>query len=252
VTARPLLAVVPARGGSKGLPGKNIRPLAGLPLLAHSVLCARMTPVVDHLVVSTDDPGIAGVASQYAADVVHRPAALAEDHTPMWPVIQHALRAVEQTDGREYASVLLLDPTSPGRLPSDIAAAVALLESADGCDGVVGVSIPEFNPLWHCVVDKGGFMRVLIPGADRYTRRQDVPTVYCINATLYCWRRDFVLSATDWRAGDLKMCVVPNERAVHIDTEEQFALTDLRLRHHLLQFPWLASEALSPEALRSR
>ena len=245
VSARPLLAIVPARGGSKGLPGKNVRPLAGIPLLMHSVFCARMCPVVDRIVISTDDDVIAKIASQYDTDVVHRPAALADDRTPMWPVVQHAVAAIERSDAYRYEAVLLLDPTSPGRLPSDIVDALVALERPPECDGVVGVSVPEFNPYWHCVVEDGGFMRVLFPGADQYTRRQDVPPVYRINATLYCWFRDFVLNASTWRTGRLKMQVVPEERAVHIDTAEQFELTDLRVRHGLLQLPWLDPTSLT-------
>jgi N-acylneuraminate cytidylyltransferase len=243
VSVRPLLAVVPARGGSKGLPGKNIRPLAGLPLLMHSVLCARMCPVVDRIVVSTDSETIADTTRRHGTEVICRPAALAADDTPMWPVIQHTLSAVEGSDARRYAAVLLLDPTSPGRLPSDIVEALAVLERSPECDGVVGVSVPEFNPYWHCVVEESGYMRDLFPAAAEYKRRQDVPPVYRINATLYCWWRDFVLSASTWRRGRLKMQVVPEERSVHIDTTEQFELTDLRVRHGLLQFPWLDSAA---------
>lgn len=241
VSVRPLLAVVPARGGSKGLPGKNVRPLAGLPLLMHSVECARMCPSVDRVVVSTDSDAIAGLVRAHGVDVPFlRPPELAEDTTPMWPVVAHALREAERADRDQYGAVLLLDPTSPGRLPEDIVSAVRLLETSTECDGVVGVSIPEFNPYWHCVVDEGGYLRDLIPGAHKYSRRQDVPTVYRINATLYLWRREFVLRAGDWRTGRLKMHEVPESRAVHIDDLGQFELTELRLQHGLLQFPWLA------------
>ena len=119
---KPLLAVIPARGGSKGLPGKNIRPIAGLPLIAHSIRCAALSPEVDRCVVSTDCEEIASVARQHGGCVPFlRPAELAQDDTPMIPVLQHALREMEQRDAQRYETILLLDPTSPGRLPVDIA-----------------------------------------------------------------------------------------------------------------------------------
>ena len=89
-----VLAVIPARGGSKGLPGKNLRSLAGIPLIGHSILLAKMCPQIDRLIVSTESPGIAAVAREYGADVPFvRPVELAQDDTPMWPVLTHALAA---------------------------------------------------------------------------------------------------------------------------------------------------------------
>jgi CMP-N,N'-diacetyllegionaminic acid synthase len=235
------LAVIPARGGSKGLPGKNLMPLAGLPLIAHSIRCAQSTPAIDRLVVSTDSDQIAAAAAAHGADApFRRPAELATDTAPMWPVIRHALTTVEALDGREYGSVLLLDPTSPGRLPGDIMSAVAALQSDEGCDGVIGVSEPPFNPIWHCVVEENGYLRDLIPGAGRFSRRQDVPPVYRINATLYLWRRRLVLGSDDWRAGRLRAQVTPEIRSFHIDDAEQLAHADAVLQGGVVDLPWLS------------
>src|SRR6476659_10209617 len=113
-----VLAVVPARGGSKGLPGKNIRPLAGLPLLAHSLRAAALVPSVTRCIVSTDSPEIAAVARGAGGDVpFDRPTELAADETPMAPVLRHALAFVEEHEGAAYDYLLLLDPTSPVRRP---------------------------------------------------------------------------------------------------------------------------------------
>ena len=238
---RPVLAVVPARGGSKGLPGKNIRPLAGLPLIAHSIRCAAASPSVDRVIVSTDSDEIADVALAHGAEVpFRRPAELATDGAAMWPVLQHALRETEQLDGSRFGSLLLLDPTSPGRTPEDVEAAVAALERDPTSDGVVAVSEPDFNPYWHCVVEEGGYMRDLIPGAERFARRQDVPTVYRINGSLYLWRRDFVLETTNWRAGRLQLHEMPERRAIHIDDAEQFEHAEHLLRSGAVRLPWLA------------
>lgn len=241
MTVRPLLCVIPARGGSKGLPGKNIRPLAGLPLIAHSIRCAALSPAIDRTIISTDSEEIAAVARANGGETPFtRPPELATDTAPMLGVLQHALVAAERADGRRYEALLLLDPTSPGRLPEDIGKAVSMLEADGGADGVVGVSQPEFNPLWHCVVEKGGYMAPLIEGAGRYTRRQDLPAVFRINATLYLWRRDYLLSIKgSWMDGRLLLLEVPEARAIHIDDADEFARADLMVRHGLVRFPWL-------------
>jgi len=237
---RPILAVIPARGGSKGLPGKNIRPLAGRPLIAHSVACAKLCPEIDTVVCSTDSEEIAEKAREAGARVPFlRPGEIAGDKTPMWDVIQHALRSMEQEDGKQYGAVLLLDPTSPGRIPSDIAEAVAKLE-ASNADGVIGVSEPEFNPIWHCVVEENGRMKDLVPEGRNYSRRQDLPRVFRINASLYLWRRDFVLNATNWRDGDLLLQEIPESRAIHIDTIDEFEEASHALESGKVTLPWLS------------
>lgn len=246
-----MLAVIPARGGSKGLPGKNVRTLAGLPLIAHSIALARLCPDIRRAIVSTDSPEIADVARAFGGDVPFlRPAALAQDDTPMWPVVQHALRAVEEeeADGSSrFDYVVLLDPTSPGRLPEHVAGARQRLAAVPDADGIVGVSRPDFNPLWHCVVERDGWMSDLVPGASAYVRRQDVPAVYRINATLYVWRADFVRRATDWRRdGRHLIYEVPEVHAIHIDDGDEFARAEVAIREGLVRLPWL-----SPASVRN-
>ena len=199
--AAEVLAVIPARGGSKGLPGKNIRPFAGLPLIAHSILYARMCPQLGRIVVSTDSAEIAAVARQYDAEPPFmRPSALAQDDTPMMPVLQHALAEMEKIDGTPYRYVVLLDPTSPGRDSADVPEAFARLKNTPSADGIVSVSRPDFNPLWNCVTEQDGLMVDAFPGAKGFARRQDAPVVYRINGALYIWRADFIRRATaSWR-----------------------------------------------------
>lgn len=232
-----VLAVIPARGGSKGLPGKNIRLLAGVPLIAHTIRCALASPVVTTTVVSTDDPAIADVARRFGADVPFmRPAELATDTAPMWPVMKHALQETERLRGARYDFLLLLDPTSPGRTHADIGEALRLASLRD-TDGVVAVSEPDFNPIWTGVIEHDGYMTDLFPEARGFGRRQDVPTVYRINAALYLWSRGFVLQASDWRAGRLRLLVIPEERAIHIDTPEQFRRLEVLAHAGLVELP---------------
>jgi CMP-N,N'-diacetyllegionaminic acid synthase len=244
VTPPSILAVIPARGGSKGLPGKNIRPLAGLPLIAHSLLCASACPEISRTVVTTDSEEIAAVARDHGADVPFmRPPHLATDDVAMWPVIKHALAETERSDGRSYDMVLLLDPTSPGRLPSDIATAVKTLTLDSEADGIVGVSEPDFSPFWHCVIEEGGYLRNLFPEANQYSRRQEVPPVYVINASLYLWRRELVKGADNWRSGKSLMHVIPSSRAIHIDDLHQFRLAELLIEAGMLKLPWLGNQS---------
>lgn len=235
-----VLAVVPARGGSKGLPGKNIRSLNGLPLLVHTLRCASMAPELTRTIVSTDSEEIAAVATQYGGDVPFmRPTELAVDSSAMWPVIKHALAATEQLDGISYDAVLLLAPTNPGRLPSDISSACAALADDPVADGVIAVSTPDFNPYWHGMLDgEDGYLKDLYPEARKFTRRQDLPRVYRINGALYLWRSAFVRDADDWRTGRLLKHEIPEARAIDIDSLEQFEDVDWRLRTKRMNFPW--------------
>lgn len=237
---RPLLAVIPARGGSKGLPGKNIRPLSGLPLIAHSIACARITPEIDRCVVSTDSQVIADVATAHGGVAPFlRPPALAQDSASVIPALRHALLEMERLDQHRYESLLLMDPTSPTRYPEDIRMALSMLDGDPACDGVIAVSQPEFNPYWHCVVDRGGYMTDLIPGAAAYDRRQDVPAAYRITGLLYLWRRDYLLGCDNWREGHLRMLVLPEARSVSIDDIETFDRLEVLVREGLVKLPWL-------------
>lgn len=237
-TVHPVLAVVPARGGSKGLPGKNIRPLGALPLIGYAVKCALHSPGVAKVVCSTDSPEIADVARQMGAALPFmRPAELATDTSAMWPVVRHALEAACTHYSTDFQSVLLLDPTSPGRTPQDVASAIQMLDSDPDADAVVGVSEPDFNPIWHCVVESGGYMRDLVPEGRTYTRRQDLPSVYRINASLYLWRSGFVRTAENWRDGKSILHVIPESRAVHVDTPEDFAHAEEALAKGLIWQP---------------
>jgi CMP-N,N'-diacetyllegionaminic acid synthase len=244
LSLRPLFAVIPARGGSKGLPGKNIRPLAGLPLIAHSIRLAGLCPEIDHCIVSTDSEEIAAVARAHGALVPFiRPAELGRDDTPMWAVLQHALREMECRLGITFGSLLLLDPTSPGRIPQDIVQATKILELDPAAAGVLAVSEPHFNPRWVCVEEAGGYMKQLVTTTRAYVRRQDVPPVYRINALLYLWKRDYVVNEKALRLYDdpHRMLVVPEERAIHIDEPQDFALADLLVREGIIRLPWLPS-----------
>lgn len=236
-----LLAVIPARGGSEGLPGKNIRPLAGLPLIAHSLRCAAATPEISRTIVSTDSEEIASVARAYGGDVPFlRPPSLAASETSMWPVLRHALAEVERVEGKTYDFLLLLDPTSPTRTPDEIAEALRRLRAQPDAAGIISVSAPPYSPIWHTVIDKDGFMADFVDGG-RYTRRQDVPEVFIINGLIYIWRADFVRSEQiRWRnKGRHLMLPTPALRACSIDTLEEFSAVEALVKGGLVPLPWM-------------
>jgi N-acylneuraminate cytidylyltransferase len=241
-TLHPLLAVIPARGGSKGLPGKNILPVAGLPLIAHAIRLASLCPEIDRCVVSTDSEDIAAVARAHGGEVPFlRPEELARDDTPTWPVLQYTLREMERRENIQFQSLLLLQTTTPCRLPEDVSRALQMLDADASAVGVVTVSEPPFNPRWVCVEEQAGYMQALAPDISKYRRRQDVPPVYRINGLLYLWRRDHVLNSPVPGYFELphRMLVVPDLRAGDIDTAADLAMIDLLLRERLIQLPWL-------------
>lgn len=244
MTLHPLLAVIPARGGSKGLPGKNIRVLAGLPLIAHSILFAKLCPDIDRCVVSTDSEKIAEAARAHGGVVPFmRPSELAGDETPSLLVLKHAISTMEVREGRRFESVLLLQPTSPVRQPEDLARAIAMLEEDSRAVGVVAVSIPEFNPRYVCVEEEDGYVVPAFKQDKTYTRRQDVPAVYKINGLLYLWRRDYLMQVSEEQlfAGPHRMLLVPRERAVDIDDLHDFRLAEILVREGIVNLPWLDS-----------
>jgi N-acylneuraminate cytidylyltransferase len=246
------LAVIPARGGSKGLANKNILPLAGMPLIAHSIECARRCPEIDRCIISTDSETIAGIARAHGGDVPFlRPAELARDDSPAIPVLQHALREMERREQRHYAALLLLQPTCPGRFPEDICRAVAMLEEDERCVGVVSVSEVGFTPRWNCVEERNGYLAMSFSQDKEYVRRQDVPPVFRVNGTLYLWRRDYLLHAPldPVASGDLhRMLQVPEERGFDIDTARDLRMAEIMLNEKLVQLPWLDTSARAPLA----
>lgn len=231
--------MIPARGASKGLPDKNLRPFAGLPLIEHSIRLAALCPEITRCIVTTDSPRVADAARAAGAEVPFlRPAALAQDDTPLWPVLQHAL-AHEEAAGRRCDALLLLDPTSPTRLPEDVAAAVRRLAAAPDADGVVSVAEPDSNPIWHCVVEKDGLMADLLPAGAAIEARQQAPRVFHITGLVYLWRARFVRDSPNWRGGRNIMLELPERRTCSIDTLDQFERVEALVKAGLIELPWL-------------
>jgi CMP-N-acetylneuraminic acid synthetase len=213
-----VLGVIPARGGSKGIQGKNLRPLAGRPLIAYTAAAARGSRRLGRVVVSTDDEPTADAARALGLDVPFlRPADLAADHTPMLPVLVHAAAALE-TSGFAADVVVLLQPTSPLRRAEHIDAAIDLLEES-GADSVVSVvEVPhQFSPVSVMRLD-GGRLTPYAPGP-MVTRRQDKPRVFARNGPAVLATRRAVLAAGSLYGDDCRPLVMDAESSVDIDSQ---------------------------------
>lgn len=220
-----VLAFVPARGGSKGLPRKNILDLAGRPLIAWTLAAARESVYVDRCVVSTDDAEIAAVASAHGGDVPFmRPPELAHDTSATFDAIQHALENVAG-----YDIVLLLQPTSPLRTGGDIDGALEQLQR-HGAPSCVSVVEPAKSPYWSYKVDARNRLVPLLDERLTRLRRQDLPKSYVLNGAVYAARVDWLLHHKDFLGGDTVPYVMPAERSMDIDTA-----FDLRLAAHCVR-----------------
>jgi len=184
-----ILGLVPARGGSKGVPGKNVRPLAGHTLLEYTARAARESGVLDRIILSTDSPEIAEAGRRAGLEVPFmRPAALATDDTPMVPVIQHALTEVSE-HGWSPDIVVLLQPTSPLRRPAHIRDAIGMLRDTSADSVVTVVEVPRHLSPDYVMRIEGGRLKPFLPDGARVTRRQDARPAYSRDGTVYAFRR---------------------------------------------------------------
>jgi CMP-N,N'-diacetyllegionaminic acid synthase len=217
------IATICARGGSKGLPRKNVLPFAGLPLIAHSIRQALACPGIDGVYVSTDDDEIAQVAREHGAQVpLRRPAELATDGAGKLPAIEHLVAHLESL-GQRIDWVVDLQPTSPLRASQDLQAALALRGRAGL---VVSVTQPSHNPYYTLVEAsaQGGLQLCKTPAGGAAVARQAVPEVWGLNGAIYVWRRDALAKAVQagfWSV-DMHPLVMPRERSVDIDDRLDF------------------------------
>jgi CMP-N,N'-diacetyllegionaminic acid synthase len=197
-----VLGVVTARAGSKGIPGKNTKPLAGKPLIAYTIDAARASGAFDRLIVSTDDEQVAALAREMGCEVPFtRPAALSADDTPHLPVMQHAVEWMRDREHYRADWVMILMPTSPLRQPSHIVESIELGVKS-GADSVVGVDeIPShFHPMRAVTIDDQGWARLFMDGQpvrNRPVRRQGLPQAWVLNGAIYLFRTSLLLDASD-------------------------------------------------------
>ena len=219
-STRAVLALIPARGGSKGVPRKNILPIGGRPLIAWTIDAARASGVCSRIIVSTDDEEIAAIARSGGAEVPFlRPADIARDDTPDYPVFAHAVEWLEKNEQWKPEIVLWLRPTSPLRTAEDIQNALELLTTT-GADAVRSVSAVDQHPYWMKTVDEQGRIAPLIPGCDEHSfpRRQLCPPVEMLSGLVDVIRVSSALKNGVLFTGDVRGYRAPAERSRELDS----------------------------------
>lgn len=223
-----ILGAIFARGGSKGVPRKNIRKLAGKPLIAYSIEAGRAVSVIDKLIVSTDDEEIAEVAREYGAEAPFiRPSELAQDDSPILPSWKHAIRAVQEQFNIKVDILVTIPVTSPLRNTEDVEDCIEMLLESDA-DIAMTMTEASRNPYFNMVrLDEEGYIQPVIQTKLNITRRQQAPVVYDLTTVAYAAKASFVLSTDSLRKGRRKALLVPKERALDIDTEFDFKIAEL-------------------------
>lgn len=224
------LCTIGARGGSKGVPNKNIRSLNGKPLIAHTIEQAKQSGIFDAVAVSSDSDEILKVAQQWGADIlVKRPPEMATDKSPKLPAVKHCVLETESRVGYTFDIIVDLDATSPLRTPQDICEAVQLLESRKVSNVITGAPARR-SPYFNLVeVDGAGTARLCKTLDRAIVRRQDAPQCFDMNASIYVWWRPMLLDKdTIWNE-DTLLYEMPEERSRDIDTELDFKIVEMLL-----------------------
>ena len=231
---RTILGLICARGGSKGVPKKNIKPLGGRPLICWSIEVARQCSYIDRIIVSTDDPDIAAIAKDHGAEVPFiRPARLAGDNSPEWLVWQHAIRKLAETENFTSNYLTVLPPTSPFRSIEDVNKSIELIDE-ENMDIVISVTHSNRNPYFNMVeLGADGFAYLSKKPEQIVFRRQDAPKVFDMTTVLYTANTDFVLNANGVFDGRVKALEIPDTRAMDIDTGMDFKFAEFLISEGL-------------------
>lgn len=223
INGKSVLAIVPARGGSKGLPRKNIKLLGGKPLIAWTIEAALASLYIDRVILSSEDTEIIRTAEAWGCEIPFvRPSELAEDATPGIEPVLHAL-----TEVPGYDFVVLLQPTSPLRLTQDIDACVELCAQEGGA--VVSVVEAASNPYWMFTVNEENRLTSFLSSSEDYAQRQDLPKLVVPNGAVYAARTDWLLNSRAFLGPETVPYFMPRERSIDIDTEGDMVIAEFLL-----------------------
>ena len=229
------IALVFARGGSKGIPRKNLRELAGHPLLYYSIRAGQVTTEVDGVFVSTEDAEIAGVAESLGAEVIHRPSELATDTSAEWDAWRHAAKTLMQRLGEDFRFVSL-PPTSPLRRTEDVTRCLDALTPE--VDLVVTATTAHRNPWFNMIQrDERGVVGTVLNPPNPISRRQDAPEVFDLGTVAYVTRASHIIEADGLWDGRVSAVIVPPETAVDIDSEIDLMFAQLLIANSESQEP---------------
>ena len=221
-----IFAIIPARGGSKGIPGKNIKALNGKFLICHTIGEALKSKHLDKVFVSTDDPLIAKISKKCGAKIIDRPAELAEDESPTIDAIFHAMDAIK--DASDYDVIILLQPTSPLRNAADIDTSFDIFMKTD-CDSVISMCKVEHSPYW-CFKYEGDKFKPLFGDKCLKMRRQELPDVYRPNGAIYITTIKNLYKNNGFYCDKIVPYIMPPERSIDIDEEIDFKLAQLLIQ----------------------
>jgi CMP-N,N'-diacetyllegionaminic acid synthase len=219
---KTFLAIIPARGGSKRLPKKNILDLNGKPLIAYSIEAGLTSKYIDHVSVSSDSEEVLSISKKFGAQVVKRPSELADDKATTYDSIVHA---IEKSKRHDY--IVLLQPTSPLRNAQDIDEAIELL-SHRNADAVISVCEAEHSPLWSNILPENGDMKNFLRDEVKNKRSQDLERYYRVNGAIYICKTDRLLAEKTFFIKD--KCIaykMDRESSVDIDDKIDFALAEI-------------------------
>jgi CMP-N-acetylneuraminic acid synthetase len=228
-----IVALICARGGSKGLPGKNIRPLAGKPLIVWAIDQARSVERIDRVIVSTDSDSIATIAREAGAETPFlRPVELAQDNSPEWLVWRHALNVLKESDGAYPDALIVVPATAPLRAVEDLERCLEEYEKG-GVDMVITVTDAHRSPYFNMVkIHLDGAASLVIPPEDSIVRRQDAPMVYDMTTVAYVASPEFVMTRNGTFDGRVRYVHIPAERALDIDTPLDFRIAECLMGAH--------------------
>lgn len=219
MSEKKVLGIITARGGSKGIPRKNIKELGGKPLIAYTIQAVKESKLMTHCIVSTDDEEIAEVCRKWGAEVPFlRPAELALDTTKHLPVLQHAVQFMEQKLGIQFDYVVNLQPTSPFRLAEDIDGTIQMLIDTNADSALSMVEVDENHPIKMKKIIDGKILPFSIPEPEGM-RRQDFPPAYKRSGAVYVLQRNNLMEKNIQYGENLVAYIVPKERSIDIDDE---------------------------------
>jgi N-acylneuraminate cytidylyltransferase/CMP-N,N'-diacetyllegionaminic acid synthase len=222
-----ILAVIPARGGSKGVPNKNIKELLGKPLIAYTIEQARNSKYIDRTIVSTDSPAIAVIAKSCGAEVPFlRPGELATDQSGTLDVLVHTIDWLEKNESYNFDILVLLHATTPLRDPEDIDHSIELLVEK-GAENVFSVTEAHRNPYFNMVEVRNNKVSLVKEG--NYTSRQMAPEVFDMNSSIYVWWRDVFIKKKSVFLENSRVYIMPRTRSVDIDDAFDFKIAEMLL-----------------------
>ncbi|MDX5337608.1 MAG: acylneuraminate cytidylyltransferase family protein [Cyclobacteriaceae bacterium] len=223
-----ILATICCRGGSKGVPNKNIKLLNGYPLIHHTIKQALASNHIDELIVSTDSEEIAQIARDAGAKVPFlRPADLASDTSSKWPVFVHALEFFEKNEGKEVKYLVDLDVTVPLKTPEDIDGCIQMALAHSEVEVVITGYEPERNPYFNMMeIRPDGLAEIVKKSSKPIVRRQDAPEVYSLSPAAFVIKKSALYHYPHWSAAPCMIYPMPRERAIDIDSELDFELIE--------------------------